>query len=254
MDADARLTEVFFEVQRGLPRQGPGSEACTLRALGWCVGLPKAPAVLDVGCGPGMQTLALARVTSGRITAVDLYEEYLDQLREDAARAGLTEQIAIVQADMARLPFAESNFDLIWAEGSAYIMGFAEALRAWRPLLRPGGYLAATELVWLQEDPPRAVAAFFQNEYPAMAYVDRVATLFGATGYELIDRFNLPDSSWWDDYYGPLEAKLPDLEAAYAGDPEALEVVDGTRREIKMRREYPEVYGYAFFVARKANE
>ena len=35
-------------------------------------------------------------------------------------------------------------------------MGFEAGLRAWEPLLKPGGYIAVTELTWLQPDPPRS--------------------------------------------------------------------------------------------------
>ena len=51
-----KLLEVFFDVQRGLPRQGPGSNECTNEALAFCDELPDNPSVLDIGCGPGMQT------------------------------------------------------------------------------------------------------------------------------------------------------------------------------------------------------
>ena len=60
MDLKPKLLEVFFEVQRGLPRQGPGSNESTIKALELCRELPDNPAVLDIGCGPGMQTMALA--------------------------------------------------------------------------------------------------------------------------------------------------------------------------------------------------
>ena len=61
-------------MQRGLPRQGIGSDEETLRALALCMGLPAPPVILDVGCGPGVQTMTLARATGGRVTAVDLHE------------------------------------------------------------------------------------------------------------------------------------------------------------------------------------
>ena len=83
-----RLPEVFFELHRDLPREGPGDDASTLRALAMCTELPAQPDVLDVGCGPGMQTLALATATGGTVTAVDAHEPFLDQLRQRAEAAG----------------------------------------------------------------------------------------------------------------------------------------------------------------------
>jgi len=246
----AHALRVFLEVQRGLPRQGPGNEAATRKALSLCAGLPERPVVLDIGCGPGMQTLVLARTVGGEVTAVDVVEEYLDALRERAVRAGLRDRIRIERADMARLPYAEDSIDLLWSEGAAYIMGFERALSAWRRLLRPGGYLAVTELTWLVADPPREVADFFAAEYPAMTDVASNRASIREAGYEPIGHFTLPDAAWWDDYYTPLEAKLPTLRARYAGDDAALAVVAGSEREIEMRRRFRDAYGYVFFVAR----
>ncbi len=252
MDDDARLFEVFMNVQRGLPRQGPGCDESTLQAVALCAGLPTPPAVLDIGCGPGRQTLALAKALACSVTAVDVYEEYLDVLRQGAEAAGLGDRIEILAADMAALPVAAESFDLIWAEGSAYIMGFETALSAWMAFLAPGGCLAVSELVWLRPDPPAEVAGFFAETYPAMRDVETNLGRVRACGYEALGHFTLPDNAWWQHYYGPLEAKLPALREKYAGDAEALGVVAITEREIDMRRRFGESYGYEFFVGRKS--
>lgn len=253
MTDDPRLFEVFLDVQRGLPRQGPGSDVTTRAALDLCVGLPPSPSVLDVGCGPGMQTLALARALDGRITAVDLFDEYLGQLQARAEAEGFAGRIEAVQGDMSALPFPPASFDLVWSEGAAYIMGFGNALAAWRPLLKPGGCVAVSEIVWLTPSPPAEVAAFFAEECPAMTDVaTNLATLRDA-GYTTLGHLALPDSAWWENYYAPLEAKLPAMAEKYAGDADALAVVEASRREIDLRRRFADAYGYAFFVGRKAD-
>lgn len=252
MEDDARLFEVFLDVQRGLPRQGPGLDENTLEALALCRGLPARPAVLDIGCGPGMQTMALAGALGGPITAVDLHEEYLAILKARAAEAGVAERMDVRMADMSALPFPPQSFDLVWSEGAAYIMGFGDALAAWKTLLRPGGCVAVTELTWLRPDPPAEVAKFFAAEYPAMTDIETNAETLRAAGYQLLGRFTLPDAAWWDHYYGPLAAKLPGLKDKYAGDDDALGVIEMTAREIDMRRRFADWYGYAFFVGKKA--
>ncbi len=251
MHDNPRLFEVFLDVQRGLPRQGPGCDESTLEALYLCSGLPEAPDVLDIGCGPGMQTVVLARAVGGHVTALDIHREYLDELNERAEAAGSAARIEILAGDMRKLPLSPESFDLIWSEGAAYVMGFEEALLEWRRLLEPRGFVAVSELVWLRPDPPREAAEFFADEYPAMADVEtRLATL-RACGYESRGHFTVPDSAWWEHYYTPLEAKLPLLREKYAGDREALGVIDTTQREIEMRRRFGDSYGYEFFVGRK---
>ncbi|WP_240325275.1 hypothetical protein [Amycolatopsis thermalba] len=54
------MTEAFFALFHGLPRQGPGSDATTLRLLELAAPLPERPRVLDLGCGPGRSALLLA--------------------------------------------------------------------------------------------------------------------------------------------------------------------------------------------------
>ena len=147
-DESPRLFEIFWDVQRGLPRQGPGSEASTLEALALCAGLPERLALLDIGCGPGMQTVALAKaLADGHLMAVDIHQEYLDELKERAKAARVAERIDILAGDMHALPFPPQSFDLIWSEGAAYIMGFGKALVAGKRFLKTNGYIAVSELV-----------------------------------------------------------------------------------------------------------
>lgn len=254
MDDDARLFEIFMDVQRGLPRQGPGCDDSTLQALGLCADLPARPAVLDIGCGPGLQTLVLAKALACSITAVDLQREYLEQLKAGAEAADVADRIDTLGADMSALPVAPESYDLIWAEGSAYIMGFEKAFAAWRRFLKPGGSIAVTELVWLRSDPPAEVAQFFGEAYPAMSEVDSNLARIGERGYEVLGHFTLPDRAWWQHYYTPLEAKLPALREKYAGDTAALGVIEIAEREIDLRHRFADCYGYEFFVARKPGQ
>ena len=250
MSQDSRLFEIFLDVQSGLPRQGPGSDDSTLKALSYCNELPENPSVLDIGCGPGMQTVALAKALNSTILALDVLEEYLEELRERTVRDGVTELIDIRLGDMNALPFKENSFDLIWAEGSAYSMGFGSALQSWKPYLKPGGYLALSELVWLSQEPPSEVSEFFRDEYPLMTDIPSNTDMIESAGYKIIAHFTLPDSDWLDNYYSPLEQKLPALYEKYTDDKEALGIVDMTAREIDMRKRFHEYYGYEFFIAR----
>ena len=249
MSSDARLDAVFRDIHQGLPRQGPGTDAATLAALELCAGLPEQARVLDIGCGPGMQTLAIARSRNAQVVAVDVDETFLAQLNQSARAAALADRITTRAFDMNELPFNDGEFDLVWSEGAAYIMGFAAALRQWRPLLRPGGYLMVSELCWTTHPRPQPVAEFFAEAYPPMTDVESRLADIAAHGYEVVDHLTLPDEGWWTHYYTPLEKKLPSLRARYANDQAAGALIDATQREIDMRRQYSDAYCYEYFVA-----
>ena len=208
---DDQLSEVFLDLHSDLPREGPGDDESTLRALAMCTELPERPDILDVGCGPGMQTLALARATGGAITAVDFHEPFLDDLRKSAEAAGVRERLNIMRGDMADLPFGPDTFDLIWSEGAAYIMGISEAFTAWRGFLRAGGYVVVSELTWLVPDPPAEVYDFFVSSYPGIRDIAGNLERIRAAGYDIVGHFTLPDESWWTHYQTPLDAKIPGL-------------------------------------------
>ena len=102
----------WWQVNGDLDQQGPGSDASTLRALAALPDVPDAPRIADLGCGPGRQTLALARATGGRIAALDILPPFLMRLRDRARRGGLERHIDLAQCDMGRPPLGDAGFDL----------------------------------------------------------------------------------------------------------------------------------------------
>lgn len=243
-----QMMDVFFEIHTDLPREGPGSSESTRKAFRMLPDIPEDPSILDVGCGPGLQTLDLASLTEGKITALDNHQPYLDRLSEKAKQSGLTERIQVVNGDMFSLDFAPGSFDLIWAEGSIYIMGFEKALGAWKPLLKKPGYLSATEVAWIKANPPEELRLFWAEEYPAIQDNEANIASIRRAGYSLIGQFILPESAWWDPYYTPLEARLGLLREKYRDNSEALAVVELHEREIDFYRKYSDYYGYIFYV------
>jgi len=246
----ARFWEIFFEVYEPLPRQGPGSRACAARALDLCSELPPPPAVLDLGCGAGGQTLHLAELTAaGSITAVDSHSPNIEHLRRAVAERGLADRIQPLVGDIGRPHQASESFDLIWSEGALYNVGIDNALRIYHGLLRPGGYFAFTEAVWRKEDPPPEVQASFED-YPGMGGVPDVLATIDKSGFSLVGHFTLPDEAWWDDFYTPMEHRIEALRGKYTDDAEALAALDQIAQEPEMHRRNSDYYAYEFFVVR----
>jgi ubiquinone/menaquinone biosynthesis C-methylase UbiE len=242
----------IFTMHEGLPRQGPGSNECTRKAFSMLDDLPDRPEILDIGCGSGMQTIEVARVCRDCcITAVDIHQPYLDDLARKAASAGVGDRITTIQASMDDLPFEDATYDVLWAEGSIFVVGFEEGLKSWKRLLRPGGYLCFTEGVWFTDKPSPEAAAFWNKCYPAIKTAPENAAIAERAGYEVVATFPLPGSTWWDDYYTPLIERLPDLRKAASGDPDAEALVAFSDWEIEIHRKHGGEYGYEFFILRR---
>lgn len=246
-----RFWPIFLELYEALPRQGPGNFASAARALGLCRGLPAEPAVVDLGCGVGGQTLHLAALTGGTIVALDRHAPSVARLVAAAAGRGLSHRIRAVVGDLAAPGLAAGRFDLVWSEGALYAAGLDRALAACRDLLRPGGCLAFTDAVWRVDDPPPEVKASFDLDDPGMGRVPGVLAALARAGLELLGHFTLPDEAWWGDFYTPMERRLEVLRARYAGDAEAQAVLDQLAREPELHRRHGQTYAYEFFVARR---
>jgi ubiquinone/menaquinone biosynthesis C-methylase UbiE len=242
---------IFWELHSNLPREGPGDPESTARAYASITNLPPQPKILDIGCGPGMQTLDLARLSQGEIIAIDFHQPFLDELVRRAQEAGLEKHIEARKMSMLEMDFAPEQFDLVWSEGAIYIMGFEQGFETCRPFLKPGGYMTVTEASWFEPDPPQEALEFWEAAYPAMGTVAENIRKIEKHGYRLVDHFPLPDSSWWDHYYNPLAERINMLRKKYAGKEDAQNLLDGEYAEIDLFRKHSSHYGYEFYIAQK---
>jgi SAM-dependent methyltransferase len=243
----ARVTpdKIFWLAHQDLPRQAPGSAATTRLLLQLAGPLPPRPRVVDIGCGTGPASLVLAADTGGTVMAIDTHRPFLRRLAEAAAAAGLDARIQPTAASMRELPLPDGSADLVWAEGSAYVMGFDAALAGWRRLLTPNGVLVLTEAGWTTAAPAPGARAFWSDGYPGMRTTADNIRAADAAGWTVVSSYLLPDTDW-SGYYRPLAARVDELRAR--GIDSA--VLDEVCREIEIRRRYGADYGYTGYVLR----
>jgi len=130
--------------------------------------------VLDVGCGSGDTTLALARLVGpeGRIVGVDISAPMLARAR---TRATPADWVSFVEADASSCELAESEFDLIFSRfGVMFFDDPTAAFANLRKALRPSGRLAfvcwrtLAENAWARVPLEAAMAATGANDpWPA---------------------------------------------------------------------------------------
>lgn len=238
----------FFELHSGLEREGPGSEASTREALARCGPLPDAPRVVDMGCGPGASAITLARaLPDARIVAVDTHGPFLDALTARAAAAGVGDRIETWHGSMLEYRPPEP-VDLFWSEGAAYSVGVEAALKAWRGSAAPGARVGLSELVWLSADPPPALRATLQAEYPPMGDRETLRARVAAAGWRPMSDVVLPARDWAN-YYGPLKARAAAMRSRAVDDPAMAAVLDEADAEAALYAAHGADYGYAFIVA-----
>ena len=194
--------------------------------------LPKMerPRILDIGCGSGIPTLELARISGGQAIAIDTDAVQLARLEKKIKNAGLSHRVKLINGSMLNLDLPEGSFDIIWAEGSIAVIGFDKGIMEWRRFLKGDGYLVIhDDLSGLKEK---------MEQIPKC-------------GYELIGHFIIGEDRWWNEYYAPLDKKLNEIRSKHANDKRIDEVLSSDQQEVNSFRKESERYRSVFFVLKK---
>lgn len=245
--ASEEFMSTFFRFYENIERKGPGSFEETLRAFTLCSELPTVPKLLDIGCGSGANAVDLAHMSSADITCIDIYSPFVEETRQRALAEGLTNRITAEKQDMAKLPYEAEQFDIIWSEGAAYIMGFDAALEYWKQFITPKGYLVISEAVWLKKTSSEDLINFWKEAYPAMRDTKSNINSIKKAGYHLKGTFTLRQQDW-DTFYNRLEKHLNSLPPKLLKQPYAADILELTRREIALYRTHRGYYGYDFYI------
>ena len=242
--------DIFFEIQNNLPRESPGRDKYTRKAF-WMIPMLDDPRILDIGCGTGGPTLELARLSKGEVIGIDINQPFLDELNKEIENSRLSDRVRSINCSMLKMDFPKESFDVIWAEGSIFVIGFERGLAEWRRFIKSYGYLAVHEMAWLRPNPPNEIHDYWKRIYPRIKTVRENLKLISKCNYSLIGYFTLPEDAWWIEYYSPLEKIIEGLRKKHGDNPEALKVIEGQREEIEMYKKYKKWFGSAFFVMQR---
>jgi ubiquinone/menaquinone biosynthesis C-methylase UbiE len=194
--------------------------------------LPKLnnPKILDIGCGSGISTLELARLSHGEILGIDVDQPALDKFARKIKEAGLTDRVQAINCSLFDMDFTDESFDIILSEGSIYAIGFERGLREWRRFLKPGGFMVI---------------------HDEQGNVTEKLEQISSCGYELLDYFILSKETWWTEYFTPLEKLIVESRTRYSDDSKILEEIQQAQRELDMFNKNPERNSSACFVMKK---
>jgi len=194
--------------------------------------LPKLnkPHILDVGCGSGVPTLELAKLSNGQIIGLDINQPLLDRLTKKIGEAELSDRVKTLKCSMLDMDFPDESFDIIWAEGSTWVIGFERGLKEWRRFLKPNGFLVV---------------------HDEIGNIKEKIEQMSNCGYELLEYFTLNEDTWWTDYFAPLEKLVNKIRIKYADNHKALAVLEKDQQEIDMFKKNPGQYSSVFFIMKK---
>jgi ubiquinone/menaquinone biosynthesis C-methylase UbiE len=118
-------------------------QACVLAIVDQ-LGLALHRRILEVGCGAGLTTTALAR-RGYQVSAVDAVQAMLDLTRRRVTEAVVTERVTTALADVRQLAFPDKRFGLVLAIGVLpWVDSLCESVREMQRVTEPGGYLIVT--------------------------------------------------------------------------------------------------------------
>ena len=124
--------------------------------------------VLDLCCGTGDLSFALARAGKARIIGADFAHTMLVRAREKSAALassldqGTASPVSFFEADALRLPFASGSFDLVTtAFGFRNLANYEAGLCEIQRVLKPGGTIAILEFT----EPPDSLWGDFYGWY-----------------------------------------------------------------------------------------
>jgi len=185
------------------------------------------PRILDVGCGSGIPTVELAKLSNGKVIGIDVNKTQLNKLNKRIQTEGLSDCVFTKNCSLLDMDFSEP-FDIIWAEGSLHFVGFEKGLKVCGKLLRPKGFLVAHEwLKWLKK-------------------LDKAPEL----GYKLVNHFMLPENTWQRDYFEPLQQLVNEYRNK-ANTDESLKLLKQYQNELNAFKRNPKENASAFYIFQK---
>jgi SAM-dependent methyltransferase len=168
-----------------------------------------------------------------------------------AKAKGLKNRIKTLEKSMDKLDFEQKKLDIIWSEGAIYNMGFEAGIKSWKKFLKPGGYLSVSEITWLTDKRPEEIEKYWNNEYLEIDTASNKFKVLEKNGFTPAGYFYLPQSSWLDNYYNPIEDRFENFLKRHNHSKTAEKIVENEKKEIQIYRKYKEYLSYGFYIAKK---
>ncbi len=188
------------------------------------------PKILDAGCGTGISTMELARISNGTFLALDADAQSCDILRDKVKKAGYEGRIKVCFSTLESADIPDNFFDIVWAEGLLNIIGFEEGLSAATKFLKKNGYFVIHDEIKNGGEKRRIIARH---------------------RYSLINSFMLNRNAWLQGYYRCIETHLTDFMSTHPASDYDVKAFENERQDMAACREKPENLRSIFYILRR---
>ena len=155
--------------------------------------------ILDIGCGCGGAGFHLIRAHgAAHATGIDVEPLVIDRAQELAENYGLSGQTRFETVTPGPLPFDDQSFDMIFSKDAFLHIPDKETLmKDCARVLKPGGIIAASDWMRIDDNPPSPVMADYIKSEGLdmhMCSLDRYRTALADAGFTDI---HLRDRNDW---------------------------------------------------------
>ena len=185
------------------------------------------PAILDIGCSTGVPALELAKLSDGTITGIDVDEKSIDIFKEKIKKRKLNDRVKAVRMSMLDMDFPKEAFDIVWFEGTIFVIGFEKGLLEWKKFLNKSGFIVIHDEF---KDHDKKLSLIYKN------------------GFDLLDCFMISSDVWGNEYYKPFENHIKKLFVRYKNDSEANKMLAKEQNEIDTFKKNPENNNSIFYI------
>jgi len=162
--------------------------------------------ILDIGCGTGYAACFLAKDYQVDVVAVDINSKVLEEAKKRITKENVGNKVAMIEADVHKLPFPSNTFDTVVAES---VLVFCDKIKVSSEVyrvLKPCGVFANNEGTYLRL-PPAQLPSFLSKSCGAdvkLLQEDEWLAVYREAGFEVISSTVYP-FNYIEQFLGELQ-------------------------------------------------
>jgi SAM-dependent methyltransferase len=203
--------------------------------------------LLDVGAGKGEAASTLASQFGCKIVAVEPFDVFVHIAAAKFWFFNLRDLVSLLRADGKRVPLRDAGLDAAYCIGAPSIIGLEPAMAEMSRVVRPGGHVVASDIVWREKPGPLGAEWRWLADAPQVSAEDYSRAI--ETAGLRVERTHVHDRAVWEDYWRPMLAVAREAKTAQPAD---VFFADEIESGVELERRAVEAWlDYATFVAVK---